>query len=60
MGLKVARGFTICPSPQQVSLSTQKVLVQQMELLGLQKGASELAVGVQNSSMLVLLQFLAI
>ena len=56
----MARGLTICPSPQQVSVSTQKVLVQQMELLGLEKRASELAVGVQYSSILVLLQFLAI
>ena len=56
----MARGLTICPSPQQVSVSIQKVLVQQMELLGLEKRVSELAVGVQYSSILVLLQFLTI
>ena len=56
MGLKVPSGFTICPSPQRVSLSTQKVFVKQMEPLGLQNGASELAVGVQHSSILMLLQ----
>ena len=42
-GIGIEAGLTAGqqpPSPQQVSLSTQKVLVQQTELLGLQKGAS--------------------
>ena len=51
MELKVAREVIMCSSPQHVSVPTPKGFVQQSEPLGLQNGVSELAAGVQYSSM---------